>query len=171
MIERPDLRLELATENDIPAHYSILALCGEHMHRAQGMSHWYPFPDVDAIRRMAKDRNTYAVLNGNLLVGTMNLATIPLPYDDGSQWDDASLSAYYFGGFGVLPSHWGQGIGTWCMAQVDQLTQAAGFDRVRFDAVESNTKVNLFYERLGYIKQGVLAVGAQRVVCYEKVFT
>ena len=44
-----DLNLSLrpATTDQFTALYAILALAGEHMHRALDLSYWHPFPSSD----------------------------------------------------------------------------------------------------------------------------
>ncbi len=138
------------------------------MHRAQDMQHWYPFMPLEIFYKRVEGRDVFGVLSDTLLVATFNIGPERFSYDDGSVWTDADANALYFSGFGVLPSHWGQGIGRWVMAQVEQLAAERGYDLLRFDGVSSNIKLLAFYDSLGYIRQGLISLGSVSVMCYEK---
>jgi len=170
-----EIRIERATEDQYTALYSIMALAGEHMHRALELSHWHPFPGTDRFIPRLEGRNIYAVYADELLVGTFNISTLPEPYytdDMSNYWMDTSADASYFSGFALLPSHQQMGIGTHCMQFVDKtVQQETDHHYIRFDAVASHTKLLQFYSRLGYEQRGELPVGKLAVMCYEKDLT
>lgn len=166
------LQIIRATDDQLTAIYSIMALAGEHMHRALNLSHWHPFPGTEPFIKRLGGHDVYAVYDENLLVGTFNISTIPEPYyteDMSDYWIDASADATYFSGFALLPSHQQMGIGTYCMAFVDKIVKENTNHRyIRFDAVASHPKLVNFYSRLGYQKRGELPVKHLKVMCFEK---
>lgn len=168
-----ELRLSLVPESDLTSMHAILVLCAEHMHRAFGRSHWYPYRDFPAWISRVDAARVYGLYQGDYLIGTFNLTDTPRPYQNSVPWADPAAKAVYFGGFGILPSFQGIGAGRWGMAQADAMAQAAGYAAIRFDGVASNTPLVAFYDRLGYERRGICdltAQGWQPVMCYERVF-
>lgn len=166
-------RLALVPESDLTSMHAILVLCAEHMHRAQGRSHWYPYRGFDAWVSRVDTARVYGVYSGDYLIGTFNITDTPRPYQADFAWADPSARALYFGGFGVLPPYQGRGAGRWGMEQADHIARAQGYAALRFDGVASNTPLLDFYDRLGYTRRGVCdlsAQGWQPVMCYERTF-
>lgn len=167
-----DIKITRAQDDQINAIYSIMALAGEHMHRALNLSHWHPFPGTERFVERLDGHDIYVVYADDLLIGTFNLNTIGEPYylDDMSDyWIDTAADATYFSAFALLPSHQQMGIGTQCMAFVDQTVQSNTNHRyVRFDGVANHSKLMKFYSRLGYEKRGELPVHNTSVMCFEK---
>lgn len=164
--------IKQASEDQFPALYGVMALAGEHMHRALNLSHWHPFPPSDRFVSRLEGRDIYAVYDDRLLIGTFNISTIPEPYyheDMSDYWMDQTAPASYFSGFGLLPSHQQKGIGTICMAFVDKTVREQTNHRyIRFDAVANHAKLLHFYSRLGYQQRGELPVANTAVMCFEK---
>lgn len=168
------LTIRSAQPNEYTAHYAIMALAGEHMHRVLGLSHWHPFLSSVQFTERVAGREVFGVYSEALLVGTFNISTLPEPYylDDMSTfWQDAAAPAMYFSAFALLPTFQQQGIGSWCMRQMDAMVQARGYQYVRFDAVFQHKKLLHFYTRLGYQPCGELTVReGVSVMCFEKAF-
>lgn len=168
------LRLALVPESDLTSMHAILVLCAEHMHRAFGRSHWYPYREFPAWISRVDPARVYGIYKDNYLIGTFNLTDTRRPYQREVVWADADARAVYFGGFGVLPPFQGIGAGRWGMAQADRIAQEQGYAAIRFDGVASNTPLLRFYDGLGYERRGVMdltAQGWQPVMCYERVFS
>lgn len=165
------LSVKLLHEDDLPALYGILAICGEHMARVRDMHKWYPFADFEWFAETLSGRDYYGVYGGEMLIGTFTLGEQPPAYDDPSYWQVPAEPAWYFSAFAVLPPFQGRGVGRWCMAQVDAMTRAGAYRSLRFDAVASDTELLRFYDRLGYERRGLLNVGTSTVMCYEKRFS
>lgn len=166
------ITIQRAQEDQYTAIYGIFALAGEHMHRALHLSHWHPFPDSERFIKHLDNRDVHVVYVEELLVGTFNISTLPEPYyldDMSAYWMDTSAPATYFSGFALLPSHQQMGIGTQCMAFVEQTVKNKTDHRyIRFDGVANHTKLLHFYSRLGYEKRGELPVHNTSVMCFEK---
>lgn len=165
MAERPTFRR--TTHSDLPAVLAILALAGEHLHRVQGLSHWYPFPSLDVMAPRLRGRDVYVAEVGDLAVGTFNVSSLPEDYHDLSQWPDGAVPAAYLSGLGVLPSHWGMGIGTAMVTEARRLARASGHTRLRFDAVAANERLVAWYRSLGFTETGSVDVGVFTVTCFE----
>ena len=164
-----EITVRPATETDLPALVAIMALAGEHMHRVQGLSYWYPFPPTELYSERAAGRQTYAVDTEGLLVATFDLSTRPERYHRMELWPDGDVLAVYFGGFAVLPAYWGQGIGSAVVATAEGIATAAGHRHFRFDAASSNDKLIAWYRSLGFEPTGVIDLGTVAVTCFEKL--
>ena len=169
-LRRPALQPVAAGEDDLPAAHALLLLCGEHMHRAQGMDHWWPWMPLDQFRVRATGRDTMLGIEGDQLVATWNTSTIPEPYHDLSLWPAPDAPALFLSAFGVLPAAWGRGVGAAVLEHVEDTARAAGLDRVRFDAVATNQVLVRWYAAHGYEPVGDLQVTPGiAVTCVEKV--
>lgn len=166
--------IRLADPVDLNAMHAILTLCGEHMHRAQDMHHWHPYSSFERWSSRVDPNRVYAIYDGAYLIGTFNLNESPRDYQRQVAWANPAHRAIYFGGFGLLPTYWGGGLGKRLMAYVDGLVQADGYEAIRFDGVASNTPLMKFYAGLGYEQRGILdltGVGWKPVMNFERVFT
>lgn len=165
-----ELTCKIAPTDAIPALHGILNICGEYMHRVQGMSHWYPYRPLE--RFQTEFDRIYALYAGDMLIGTFNVKAQPRPYYTPDLWSNPDARALYMGGLGILPHYQGKGIGAWAMQQADSVAQADGFDAIRFDGVANNQRLITFYDRLGYRRCGVVGKHDNwpGVMCYERVF-
>lgn len=158
-----------ATSERLRAAHSVLLLAGEHMDRAQGMSHWWPWLPFDEFAGRVRGRDTVLATVGDQLVATWNTSTLPEPYHDLSVWPEPDAPALFLSAFGVLPGWWGLGVGAAALTHVEATAVAAGLDRVRFDAVTSNHRVVRWYARHGFTEVGRLqATETVEVTCFEK---
>ncbi|MEM9951588.1 MAG: GNAT family N-acetyltransferase [Chloroflexota bacterium] len=165
--------IRLLAEDQYNAVYSIMALAGEHMHRVLGLSHWHPFPSSERFLEHLEGKEVFGIFQDNLLIGTFNISTQPEPYyldDMSAYWSGLDLETMYFSAYAILPAFQQQGIGSWCMSEVDQLVQERGYPQVRFDAVNTHPKLKAFYRKNGYEERGVLDLGRAQVMCFEKIF-
>lgn len=164
------LHIRLLNEEDLPVVYSILALCGEHMYRTRQLNHWYPFVSMNWFRQVMLGKDIYGVEQDKLLIGTYTLSHQPPSYDRPEIWLDPYAPAMYFSAFAILPSHQGQGIGSWCLSQVDHHTAKHGYRALRFDAYTPDTPLLEFYERQGYQRRGTLEESWGKITFFEKIF-
>ena len=167
------LRLQPVGTQDMPVMYALLVLCGEHMHRTLGLSHWYPFRPYEAYQKQVDVNHLYAIYADDCLAGTFTLNPQARAYYQPSLWADPDAKALYFGLFGILPTFQGQGLGRWAMEQADALVENEGYKAVRFDAVANHPTLLKFYDKLGYERRGVLSFQHPMMkdcVCYERTF-
>jgi len=165
------LSLSPALENDLSSMHAILTICGEHMYRTQGMSHWYPYKNFEIYSAGVQSGDVYAIYDDETLVGTFYVTEKMREWYSTVAWADWSHKALYFGGFGVLPLAQGRGIGKWVMTQVDALAIAGDFDALRFDGVAGNPSLMKFYTGLGYQQRGILETPyGNNVMTYERLF-
>lgn len=166
-----DLEVIAASDDqDLRAAHALLLLCGEHMQRAQGMDHWWPWMTLEQFRARSAGRDTVLGLLGTHLVATWNTSTTPEPYHDASLWPEPEAPALFLSAFGVLPTQWGGGVGAAVLAHVERTAAEQGLDRIRFDAVASNRRLVAWYARHGYAAVGDLQVTEDvAVTCVEKV--
>ena len=63
------LRLQKVGAQDMPVMYALLVLCGEHMHRTLGLSHWYPFRPYEIFQQQVDVNRLYAIYSDEYLGG------------------------------------------------------------------------------------------------------
>lgn len=165
------LQIVAATDDDtLAAAHAVLVLAGEHMHRAQALDHWWPFPPVGTFIERFADRDTVIATLDDVLVATWNTSTLPEPYHDLSVWPEPEARALFLSAFAVLPSAWGLGIGRAALEHVLATARAHAHDRIRFDAVTSNRRLVAWYEDCGFTVVGEQeALRGVTVTCFERL--
>lgn len=125
----------------------------------------------------AKEMEIYALTVGGHSVGTFNLeisTTLPLNYTKYGkvQWQVPEGLAAYVHKLAILPAWQEQGLGTWCMQAIENLTAERGCSTVRLDAVKTHPKLLSFYENRGYQRVGELIYNSDvwvDSIVFEKV--
>jgi GNAT superfamily N-acetyltransferase len=136
--------------DEVDELHKILEQCGQDMKVRLGLGHWVPPYPLDLMPKSAEERSVYAVLVGDQFVATFTVGTqapvyyhtIPGVWD---AWDASGELALYGNRLAVLPEIQGQGIGTWCMMEIEHLALANGCGSVRFDAYDKHEKLLEWY--------------------------
>jgi GNAT superfamily N-acetyltransferase len=118
----------------------------------------------------------YAVLDQGQAIATFTIGTqAPSYYDQlGDIWASMQARVLYLNRLAVLPRLQGQGIGSWCLARIEQFAREEQFEAIRFDAYARHVKLLDFYQKAGYHQRGTFVVSTPRrgeaeTVCFEKV--
>lgn len=161
---------QVQNDDELATMLALLTLCGEHMHRVQGMSHWYPFGSFERFKERVADGKVYAVYEKEFLVGTFFLSEKMPHYYAEIQWENPEAKAVFGSSFGILPVMQKRGIGAWVMQAIDKQVADEGYQALRFDAVSHNKSLVAYYERLGYERRGIVGDSRVSAICFEKVF-
>lgn len=170
----PRYTIQKRGPDEIDDLYALIEACGEDMYRRLGLDHWKPPTPKADFREYARTKDVFAVVEGERLVATFTIRFDgPEPYP-ASSWADASHRAIYLNKLAVMPSLQGQGLGRWCMDEVERLARERGCHAVRFDALTRNVALLAFYDHLGYLRRGDMLVSDEigrswDIVLYEKV--
>lgn len=162
--------IRLVSEDELPVMHAILTICGEAMHRTQGMSHWHPYGNFERFMSQVADGRVYGVYEDDFLIGTFYLSETMPHYYASIVWEKPEAKALYGSHFGILPIVQKRGMGLWTMGAVDKLVEQGGYTALRFDAVSHNEALIRFYDNLGYQRRGIIETSTVSVICYEKVF-
>lgn len=138
------------------------------MHKKFGFSHWYPFMDLETFKRSLEGKKLYGVYQHDLIIATFNLSPSPRNYYYDELWSNPCAKALYLGQLAITPEYQKQGIGKWCMMQIEKLTLDFGSKVVRFDALNEHPWLKRFYEKLGYCICGIVKPNRWELVCFEK---
>lgn len=168
------LELRRATVGDAPRLQAIVAAAGLAM-AEQGFSNWLT---PDATERLVEDiatREVYlAVPLESSNWGQSPIATFTIgdrarrPYVP-EPWVDPATSALYLNRLAVDPGLQGNGIGRWCLEQIERLARERGARAVRCDVLTANTRLRGLYERAGYEPRGERGHAGWIFTCYERV--
>ena len=152
---------------DVEVAHALVASCGRALRDRLGLSHWDPPYARERMIEEATTREVWLVSDGATPVATFTLGADPIaPYPD-SVFDPA-VPAIYLNRLAVAPARWGNGIGTFCLREVEGRARAVGARAVRFDAASAHHRLCSFYQRLGYADRGPARVGTTDVRCFEK---
>jgi GNAT superfamily N-acetyltransferase/ketosteroid isomerase-like protein len=146
--------------------HGVLTKCGEDL-KNQGLDHWDPPYPLVSLKKDAEERRVYTIRLDRKLAGTFTIGTEPLEYYDASIWSSPEAEAIYACHLAILPELQGQGIGTWCMGEIERIAAEDGL-AVRLDGHEKHERLLHFYDKLGYERRGVVEDRGCPLVCFEK---
>jgi GNAT superfamily N-acetyltransferase len=154
--------------------YAMIEVCGEDMWQRLGLDHWKPPTPKDMYREYARTKEVYAVQDGDTLVATFTIGIDPTESYPPGSWANDAHSAYYVNKLAVRPDLQQQGLGRWCMDEIERRARAYGYDSVRFDALTRNVQLLGFYDHIGYARCGDMYVFDEigrgwDIVLYEKL--
>jgi GNAT superfamily N-acetyltransferase len=152
---------------------AILEACGLDMQARFGLTHWIPAYPLHLMQQDAANKSVYAVRENQHAIATFTLGTQAPAYYDMTVWQEPDASALYVNRLAVLPAHQGQGIGRWCMQQIEQLARAQQCSAVRLDVYHKHLTLCDFYRHLGYQERGTITFttklsGETGGICFEK---
>ena len=164
------LRSRRAVDSDADAIQALLTKAGEALAR-QGFLNWTPAYTLERIRTYIADREVYVVEDAGALVATYTLGLTAVPPYSAPPWPQPDSPALYLNRLAVDPERQREGIGRWCLDDVEDRARAAGAAAVRCDVLQSNAALRAFYERHGYIRRGGRRHSGWQFTCYELLLT
>jgi GNAT superfamily N-acetyltransferase len=153
----------------ITALHALLEECGKKMQELLGLTHWYPFMDLAKFQFMLEEKELYGVFQHSTPIATFNLSFKPRDYYPENLWSRPKEKAYYLGQFGINPHFQRQGIGKWCMQQIEIISKQAECHAIRFDALNNHPWLKNFYQQLEYRFCGIVKPAEWELACFEKI--
>ncbi len=150
------LTLHKAGPDDIGPLQEIIRLCGEDIGARTGLTFWAPPPPIELMRRHAAEKDVYAIRDGDEAVATFTFGLSGWPEESAPLWAAPGDRAAYLSRLAVLPGRQGQGLGRWCLAEVERLAKEQDCRAIRLDAIRAFTPPIALYRRLGYEERGVI---------------
>lgn len=163
------LKLEKIKNDDIASLHSILVECGIKMYEQFNLCHWYPFMNLSTFKQTMKNKDLYGIYQNDLAIATFNVSMISRDYYFEELWSNPNEKALYLGQFGIHPTHQKNGVGIWCMNQIEKIGYEKGCRAIRFDGVSNHPFLKKFYTKLGYKVCGVVTPNQWELTCYEKI--
>lgn len=135
---------------------------------ARGVDYWQNWLDpprehVDWINEGIAHHQFYLVYNGDELVGMFRLQ-----FEDEMFWGAKPDRAGYVHSFTVRRNHCGRGIGYRILDEIVNLLLDRRCSCVRLDCGRGAAKLRDYYKRYGFIEVGVVVVGGEDLVLFEK---
>ena len=152
----PTLTLHKADHDEIEPLQEIVRLCGEDIGARFGLTFWTPPPPIELMRRHAAENAVYAVMDGDQPVATFTFGLSGWPEQSEPFWANAGHRAAYLSRLAVRPDRQAEGIGRWCLAEVERLAREQGCRAIRLDAIRALAPPIALYRRLGYEERGVI---------------
>lgn len=162
---------KINNKESIISLHTLLTDCGKTMTKTLNLTHWNPFMDLEKFKILIKNKDLYGVYQNTIAVATFNLSNVPRDYYFDKLWSNSKEKAFYLGQLGIKPHLQGQGIGKWCMHQIEHLAQKAGSKAIRFDGLSKHPWLKEFYEKLGYQVCGTVKPAQWELICFEKVLS
>ena len=149
------IQISLATNEETEQIIMLLKQVAEWL-KANGIDQW-DFSESSGndenIRQSIQNQETYSVKKDGEMIATFTLTQKQSLWDKWL-WGDKQDQAVYLHKFALNPSEIGSGLGKELLQWIEHDTKQKGFNTVRLDCIENNIKLNQFYTRCGYEKQG-----------------
>jgi len=169
-----DLRLLKIGPDRVKEVHEVIRKCSQHLRSRSDLgNYWNPPYPLELMAKDAAEKDVCAVRHGNRTVATFTLDTKPPTWFErraySHMWESPEKKAMYLGRLAVLPELQGSGIGSWCLARIEELAKQAGCVAIRLDAYERYTELLEFYEKRGYRRRGTISWRDMKCVCFEKI--
>ena len=165
-----ELKLVKINDKDsIISLHTLLAACGKEMYEKLKLMHWHPFMDLYKFESLMRGKDLFGVYRNAVAIATFNLSSDPRDYYFDNLWSNPEEKAFYVGQLGTHPQLQGQGIGKWCMQQIERLAYEAECKAIRFDGLSQHPWLKNFYEKLGFQFCGTIKPAQWELACFEKV--
>ena len=149
------IQISLATNEETEEIITLLKHVTEWL-KANGIDQW-DFSESsgndEEIKQSIQNQDTYSVKKDGEIIATFTLTQKQSPWDKWL-WGDKHDHAVYLHKFALAQSGIGSGLRMELLQWIEYDSKQKGFNTVRLDCIENNKKLNLFYARCGYEKQG-----------------
>src|SRR3990167_2390097 len=120
------------------------------------LEHWHPFMDMETFKKLMESKELYGVYQDGTAIATFNLSLVSRDYYYDELWSNPHEQASYLGQLAIEPCLQGQGLGKWCMYQVEKIAKSNKSKAIRLDAVSAHPMLKAFYKKLGYLPCGIV---------------
>lgn len=145
-----------ATKKDAEKLYNIILDCSSWL-QDKGVNQWSkPYPK-ELFLKDIEDGHVFYFLDNNEIIGTATLHTAKPYYYPSDLWND-EFKSWYLCRFAVPRSLKNKGFGRIIVSEIKKEAKNFKINRIRLDAVKSNSFLEKYYLKLGFCKvaEGVL---------------
>jgi GNAT superfamily N-acetyltransferase len=141
--------------------------------KSKGLQQWdYYLTDMEGNLKEISDSirkgSTYLLFIENRGVGTLTLESLPNEWDCELWGAEADEDGCMYLHRLVVEREWkGKGFGDICLDWAESFCQENGYEKIRFDCLHSNNKLNHYYQRRFTLKETVHIHGVHNK--YEKI--
>ncbi len=160
------MRLLPAVTEDAEVIATLRTLVGTHLAAIHGAGHWSRVVSAkDVLKRMATGQ-VFQVRQRERVIATLCLTTRKPRAIDPSYFSPVRRPIYLVD-MAVDPAHQGQGIGRWCLGEVERHVEGRSGGAIRLDAYDGPMGASDFYRRCGYREVGRAAYREVSLVYFE----
>ena len=165
------LKIIPATANDADSVRSILLEAAQWIH-AKGIDQWRisEFTKEHVLDNI-QDGDVFLAYDGSVPVGAVILRRQPGPFDRQIWGEGADDHAAYVHRLAIRTKYHGQGLGGQILGWAEDESVRAGMAYLRLDCMADNEALNRYYQRFGFVHQGVHSAGRFSVSRYEKALS
>lgn len=164
----PRIRVDVATEEDIPGIVSVRANAAEALTAKYGGGHWSGHATDKGVAWDLRQGKVLVARRGRSIVGTLKLATRK-PWAIDTSFFSSCKRPWYLTNMAVDPSHQRLGIGTRCVLEAVRLVTEWDGDAVRLDAYDAVAGAGPFYEKCGFREVGRVTYRITPLIYYELI--
>ena len=160
------LRIVTATPDDAERVTLVRNTAADDLTRRFGPGHWSGTIGAHGVRRGIDASRVLLAVEGQLVVGTLRLATRK-PWAIDTRYFEPSDRPLYLVDMAVLPERQGRGIGRLLVDAA--VTTAAGWkaDAIRLDAYDHAAGAGVFYEKCGFTEVGRASYREVPLIYYQ----
>ncbi len=162
------LKIIPATNTDAETVRSILLEAAQWIH-AKGIDQWRiaEFTKEHVLDNI-QGGDVFLAYDGGAPIGTVIVRRKPGPFDRQIWGEKADDHAAYVHRLAIRTKYHGQGLGGQILGWAEDESVRTGKAYVRLDCMADNEALNQYYQRFGFVHQGVHSAGRFSVSRYEK---
>lgn len=164
----PRLRVDPATDEDIPGVVSVRVNAAEDLTMKYGGGHWSGHATDKGVAWDLRNGQVLVARRGKSIVGTLKLSTRK-PWAIDVSYFTPCKHPWYLTNMAVDPAHQGKGIGTRCVLEAVRLVREWGGEAVRLDAYDAVAGAGPFYEKCGFTERGRVTYRITPLIYYELI--
>ena len=160
------IEMACAAQDDFPTVMELLVEAAN-WHQSLGLHQWWPELFTEYLYTRIEDD----VANGDVFVARIGreiVGTLTLGWSDESVWGEQEQGAGYVHRFAVTRAWKGHRIGETMLDWAGDHCALAGKPFLRLDTMSSNKKLCTYYERLGFVFQGINLVPRWKPAMYQR---
>jgi len=162
------LTIDDATEADVPVIAAIHAAVAEDLTRRYGEGHWSRAATDNGVQRTLQSARLIVARDGDVVVGTLTLAT-KKPWAIDVQYFTPVSKALYLTGMAVDPSRQKSGIGSRLLIEAVGIARAWPAHAIRLDAYDAAAGAGEFYAKCGFDQRGRAIYRGTPLIYYERL--
>ncbi len=167
-VERPDISVRLADEQDLPGLMKLLSDCIRKM-RSIGLDQWDEiYPNEQMMRADVLGQHLYVFVASDQIVASWVLNTQQEPEYAAVAWQSPLSIVAVVHRLMVNPDYEGNGFASAAMRSAEVEAVRRGYTAIRLDAFSLNQRALCLYRRLGYVDVGAVKFRKGLFRCFEK---
>jgi GNAT superfamily N-acetyltransferase len=160
------VKLQIATADDVPDLVSLQTAVNQHLTSKYGKGHWSGGVTEKGVLFTMRIAKVYIIRYRGRLIATLTLSTRK-PWAIDKKYFSASERPLYLTGMAVSPDEQLKGVGSLCIEEACRIARKWPGDAIRLDAWDAAAGAGEFYRKCGFLEVGRAAYRGAPLIYFE----